>query len=207
MCKIPIIMDLIAGVLLAYDLFPKSGPLLRFHNWIRDNLKETDTRNLTNKRTVIFNTIISFSIFLIILAWAWYRSCGQEASNIGLEIALFAAGAVAAWLIITPIAMLFNKIGQEGLTFPIGIAFSLAALICIPLVSPPTEIVISLVAFIYMCVLHPLAMLIAGSVRKILLPPEVKKGEKQNGEKKPFYTFAIMGLALFIVTKLIEIAA
>lgn len=201
MAKIPIIMDLIAGLFLACDLLGRLDPLVRFHNWIEKNLKKIDTDNLFNWRTVFFNIITCSSIFILILAWAWYSSSDQEASNIGPEILWFFIGAVAAWAIITPLAMLLKKIGQEGLAFPIGITFSIATLICVAQLAFPTEAVVSSIAFIYMCMLYPFAMTMASRIRKILLAPEGKKGKKD----KQFYIFAMMGLVLFIASKSIEI--
>ncbi len=195
MSKIIILMDFISGLLLAYDFYPKSGVLLKFHNWIRDELVKTDTNDIFNKRTLVFNILISTFIFLMILAWAWYKESGQEARGIWAEIGLFLLGSIIAWIIITLLAGLFKKLGQESLTLIAGIIIAMVAFAYIPKLLSSVNVIVSLIAFVYMCVLYPFAMIIANNVRKALLADK----------DKPFYIFAMLGLALFVVSNLMEL--
>ncbi len=195
MAKIPMWMEFIAGLLLAYDLLPKSGTLLKFHNWIRDGLVKTDTKDLLNRRTLVFNFIISFFIFLMLVAWAWYKNSNQEAYNIGTEAGLFLLGIFIAWAIITPIAALLKKFGQEGLILPIGLIISITSLVIVVNLNPSANIMAVLIAFVYLSILYPFAMIIASYIQKTLLAQK----------DKPFYIFAIIGITLFAVSKIIEL--
>lgn len=195
MSKITIFMTFISGVLLAYEFYPKSGALLKFHNWIRDGLVKTDTKDLLNRRTLVFNFIISLFIFSMLLAWAWYKNSNQEAYNIWPEVGLFFLGIVIAWAIITPLAGLLKKFEQEGLIFIIGLIISITSLVTIFSLNPSVNLVAVLIAFVYMSILYPFAMIIASYIQKALI---AKKD-------KPFYIFAMMGLALFVASNLIEL--
>jgi hypothetical protein len=195
MAKIPMWMEFIAGLLLAYDLLPKSGALLKFHNWIRDGLVKTNTKDLLNRRTLVFNLIISFFIFLMLVAWAWYKNSNQEAYNVGAESGLFLLGIVIAWAIITPIAALLKKFGQESLIFPTGLIISVISLVIGVNLNPSANIMAVLIAFVYISFLYPFAMIIASYIQKALLAQK----------DKPFYIFAMLGIALFAVSKIFEL--
>lgn len=198
MSKIPIMMDFISGLLLAYDLYPnKSGILLTFNNWVRRNLLETDTGNITNKRTIVFSMTISAFIFLMILAWAWYKGSShpEPASQAGAEFGLFLIGAVAAWFLMTLVATLLRGENQEVPILLIGIVVAAVALGLVPTLKPSVDVVVALIAFVYMSMLYPFSMVVAGRVRRLLLADQ----------EKPFYIFAMLGLALFVVSKLIEL--
>jgi hypothetical protein len=69
MSKIPLWMDLIAGLLLAYDLLPKKGALAKFHDWIRKFIKDINTDDFTNFKSMIFSGTLSVFIFLMLLLW------------------------------------------------------------------------------------------------------------------------------------------
>jgi len=197
MNKIPLIMDLISGILLAYDFFPKSGFLLRFHNWIKDNLSETDTNKLTSCRTLVFNVCISAFLFLLLLLWAYYKGSSTPQNHILQEIGLFALGAILALAIIILITIILTKINQQNplLLLLVGIIIAMISLIVGVKISTNPPIITSLVAFIYFCILFPFATIIAGLARRALLADM----------NRPFYIFAVLGLVLFVASKIIEI--
>jgi MFS family permease len=192
MAKIPIWMELIAGILLAYDLFPKFGKLSRFHDRIREYLKKIDTKNFTNIKTMVFSSAVSIFIFLMLLLWVYYKNSSNLDYNVWIEIGWFFLGIVVAWVLITMIAKIFKKLGPQGI-FIIGLFLSLLALVMMAKLHPPTGLAASLASFIYICFLYPFAMIIANNVQKVL-----------TGEK-PFYIFAIVGMVLFVVSKIFEL--
>ncbi len=194
MAKIPVIMDLIAGILLAYDLLPKFGKLSRFHARIREYLKEIDTKNFTNIKTMFFSGAISIFIFLILLLWVYYKNSSRLEYNVWMEIGWFFLGIVVAWGIITLLAKILKRIGLLGI-FIIGFFLSVLTLVIVFPLNPPTGLVASSLSFIYICLLYPFAMIVANNVQKVLL----------DDEKKPFYIFAIIGMALFIASKIFEL--
>jgi predicted neutral ceramidase superfamily lipid hydrolase len=194
MAKIPIWMDLIAGILLAYDLFPKFGKLSRFHNWIRGYLKKIDTRNFTNIKTMIFSGAVSIFIFLMLLLWVYYKNSGQLEYNVWAEIGCFFLGIVVAWVVITLLAKLFKSLGVFGI-FIIGLILSVLTLIIVFPLHPSSGLAASSASFLYICILYPFAMIIANNVQRILLADE----------KKQFYIFALIGLVLFGVSKIFEL--
>jgi len=194
MLKIPIWMDLIAGFLLAYDLFPKTGKLASFHDRIRKFLKEIDTKNFTNIKTMVFSGTVSFFIFLMLLLWVYYKNSSRLDYNVWIEIGWFFLGIIIAWGLITLLAKIFKRIGLKGIFF-IGLFLSVLTLAIVFPLNPPTGLVASLTSFIYICLLYPFAMIIANNVQKVLLADE----------KKPFYIFAVIGIALFVVSKIFEL--
>ena len=129
MSKIPLIMDLVSGLLLAFDFYPKTGILLKFHDWVKRILVSTNTDDLTNKRTIIFDVIISSFIFVMILAWAWYKGSNQlePVGRVGAELGLFSIGDVLAWLIISALVILLKNMEQQGLVLIMGIIISVLA--------------------------------------------------------------------------------
>jgi len=135
----------------------------------------------------------------MLLIWAWYKSSNQGNNNIGLEIGLCALGSVIAWFIVIILTALLKRIGKYSIlfTFLIGLVISSLALVYIPQLHPPVEVLVSLIAFIYMCLFLPFAMLIAGNVKKALLADK----------EKPFYMFALTGLVIFIASKIIDLAS
>jgi len=192
MAKIPIWMDLIAGILLAYDLFPKFGKLSRFHDRIREYLKKIDTKNFTNIKTMVFSGAVSIFIFLMLLLWVYYKNSSNLNYNVWIEIGWFFLGIVVAWVLITMVAKIFKRLGPQGI-FIIGLFLSVLTLVMMAKLHPPTGLAASLASFIYICFLYPFAMIIANNVQKVL-----------TGEK-PFYIFAIIGIALFVVSKIFEL--
>ena len=194
MSKIPIWMDLIAGFLLGYDLFPKFGMLSRFHDRIREFLKKIDTGNFTNAKTMIFSGSLSFYIFLMLLLWVYYKNSNQLNYNIWIEIGWFFLGIVVAWGVITLLAKILKRIGLSGI-FWIGILLSILTLVIVFPLHPSSGLLTSSTSFIYICFLYPFAMIEANNVKKVLLADE----------KKPFYIFAIIGMALFVVSKIFEL--
>ena len=193
MSKIPIVMDLISGILLAYDLFPKRGIFLSFHNWIKDNILNTDTNNPTIRRTIVFNIIVSFFIFLMILVWAWYKNSDQSQTNVWTELGLFTVGAILAWGLITLISILLsNLVGVFGI-FVIGLVIGIVVLASMAKISLSSNLIAPFISFIYMCFLYPFAMTLADGIRRMLL----------IDKDKHFYIFGILGLALFVISKII----
>ena len=193
MAKIPIWMDLIAGILLVYDLFPKSGKLASFHDRIRKYIQEIDTKNFTSLKTMVFSGALSIFIFLMLLLWVYYKNSGQLEYNVWVEIGWFFLGIVVAWGIITLLAKIFKRLGPQGI-FIIGLFLSVLTLVMMAKLHPPTGLAASLASFIYICFLYPFAMIIANYVQKVL-----------TDDKKPFYIFAIIGITLFVVSKIFEL--
>jgi hypothetical protein len=193
--KIPLIMDLISGILLAYDFFPKSGFLLRFHNWIKENLKNTDTNKVSSINTIVFNICISGFLFLMLLLWAWYKNSNAVQSNILQEIGLFAIGAIAALCVIILITIMLSKIKQQYPLLIVGLFIAMISLIVGVKISTAAPFITGLSAFVYFLFLFPFAAVIAGIARRALLADI----------NKPFYIFAVFGLILFVASKIIEI--
>lgn len=193
MDKIPLWMNFIAGILLAYDLFPKSGILSEFHERIKKIIKELDTKNFTNLKTMIFSGSLSIFIFLMLLLWVYYKNRNNINYNVGIEIGWFFLGVLVAWGLITGIAKLFKNVGQLAMLF-IGIILSLAIFILVFSLHPSSNLATVTTSFVYICTLYPFGMNIADNVQKALLKDD-----------KPFYIFAILGFSLFIVSSLLEI--
>jgi hypothetical protein len=137
---------------------------------------------------------VSAIIFLLILVWAWYKNCNDPSTNILGELLIFTIGAIFAWGLITLISILFKRLGPFGI-FVVGIIISFAAIIAIPTLNLSMTLVAGYIAFIYICFLYPFAMIMSNSVRRALLADSEKR----------FYIFALFGLALFVVTKIIEL--
>jgi hypothetical protein len=196
MSKIPLVMDLVAGLLLACDLLPKTGILSRFHDCIKKFIKEIDTNNFTNNKTMIFSGSLSIFIFIMLLLWVYYKNSEKINYNIWIEVGWFSLGILMAWCIITLIAKLLKKIGVLGI-FWVGLFLSILTLTVVFPLRPSTELSVSAASFIYICFLYPLAMVIAGKTQEVLLADE----------KKPFFIFAVVGLTIFVASKLIELTA
>lgn len=204
MSKIPIWMDLISGLLLAIDFYPKHGIAKKVDTWVRDKLTATDTNDPTNGRTVVFNFLVSSFIFSMLLVWAFYKNSSQPDNNVGIEILLFGIGSVISCVLITTLTVLLMKISRKFLkgslevsavVLLVGTLLSALALINVPRLHPPVEVIVSLIAFVFMCILLPFAMLIANNIKKAL----------SADKDKPFYVFAFMGLVMFVAGKIIEL--
>ncbi len=191
--KIPIVMDFIAGILLALDLFQNYGILVKIYEKIKDFIKKIDTENYTNIRTKIFSATLSGFFFILLLLGFYYKNSGNLNYNVGIEIGWFLLGAVVAWVLITLIAKILRRIGVWGI-FSIGLVISILSFFFF-LLHPSNEIGTALTSFVYICILYPFGMTIARTVQRILLADE----------KRPFYMFAVIGLLIFAVSKIYEL--
>lgn len=201
MSKIPVWMDLISGLLLVTDLIPKKSWFGKLHRGLRRVLEEIDTSNPSDPKTIIFNLLGAIFAFFTLLSWAWYRS-GGKGDNIWQEIGLFFVGIIAGAIVINLVAMLFKRMFGDAfasLLFVAGLALSMFFLILGVRLNKSAEFVVALIALVYMCILIPFTTLIANHVRKILL------GTNETEKEKPFYMFALLGAAIFIISKVIEL--
>lgn len=202
MDKIPIWMDLIAGVLLIMDLIPRDSRFGKIHSWMRKILTEIDTNNPGNPKTMVFNLLGAIFAFFALLSWAWYRSSGEQV-NIWPEIRLLFIGILIGAIVINSIAILFKKVFGDGFsfaTFVTGIILSIVFLVVGIYLNKAPTFITALIALVYMCILIPFTILISNHVRKILL------GNDKIRKEKPFYMFALLGAAIFIISKVILLA-
>jgi len=200
MAKIPVWMDLIAGILLAVDFIPKNSTLTKIYKWTQKALLKSNQSNPASGYTMLTNFVISVFLFVMLLSWAWYKSSNEPASNIGPEIGLFALGTVAGFIVITGISMLFNKIFKRYLLFmvPTAVVLVIISLVAISKHHTSVHFVVAAIAFIYMCILIPLSMTILDTVKRAFLEP----GEI---DKPSSYIYAKIGLFIFVMSKVIEL--
>ena len=203
MSKIPLWMDLFSGLLLAYDFYPKSGWPMKFYNWVKDNVEKTDTNNIRQIRTIIFNSSIALLIFITLFLWALYKTNNNPDTQLGSEVLFFAVGFVIALALITLLAIKFQPKKNPGLTAITASFITFVILVILSVVRiKSVNLVTALIGFMYMCMFYSLAIETASFTRNLLLAEN-----KSEDEKKPFYMFALMGLALFVASHVIQIAS
>ena len=205
MSKIIPIMNLISGLLLAYDFMPKSGKLLKFHTKLRRIIEQVDTDNPTSKGALVFNMLLSLFIFLLFLCWVYYKNRNAENEHFGGEILSFFIGIVVAFTIITiinRITFIRNLLKSTKEPFTVRLIYCLYcfALVFVVIaimdkIHLPVYVVAGSAAAVYMFILFPLASIAASHTRKALL----------SDPNKDYRIFAVLGFFLFISSSVIQI--
>ncbi|MGD0780749.1 MAG: hypothetical protein ABR954_08265 [Dehalococcoidales bacterium] len=193
MDKIPIWMDLIAGIFLALDLFRNYKIPSKIYDQIKKFVKKIDTNNFTSFKSIIFTFTLSLFVFIILLLWVYYTNRTNLDYNVWGEIGWFTLGIVIAWGVITLLAFILKRKGARVI-FAIGSILTVLSLFLF-LLHPTNEWAATITSFAYICFLYPFGMIIAETVKKFLL----------HDEKRPFYMFAVIGLILFVISKRFEL--
>lgn len=195
MAKIPLIMDFISGLLLAYDFLPKSGSLQQFHDGLRKRLEQINTNQPYRIGTIIFNTVVSCFMFFLISCWVFYKNRNAPPdTHLPEEILFLFIGSVIALICLSVVTVIFRNETK------IWIASWLLIIIPVVLfltVHPSVNFLAGLIAAIYMFLLFPFVTISANYIKRGLLAHPEKK----------FYLFAVLGLILFLASKLIQISS
>ena len=109
MYTIPLWINFISGILLTYDLFPKTGVWKQFHDRIGNRLKRINTEDPSSWEMIVFNAIVSGFVFLMILGWAYYKTRNTPDAQPGWEIAAYAVGSLIAFCIFVFITKITKK--------------------------------------------------------------------------------------------------
>ncbi len=191
--KIPIYMDLVAGILLALDLFQNYGIVKTINDKITGFVKKINTKDLKDTNNRIFSGLISVFAFSLYLLWIYYTNSNNLNYGVWIEIGWFTLGIVIALGINTLLIKVKKDIKLSEMLF----AGVLITLVFIPIVfslNPSPGLAAATASFVIISLFYPLALSIADIVQKILTKDE-----------KKFYMFAIVGIFLFVLSKIFEI--
>ena len=194
MSKIPLWMNLISGLLLGYDLFPKSGGWKRFHDGIRQKIEMINTNDPSSKGMIIFNAFVSFFVFLMIFCWAYYKSRNTPDKDTLTEILAYFIGSLIGFSIFFIVTRITKK---TEIILAFGWGLSMVAFILAATLHAPNNIFAGFLALCYILFLFPIAILVAKQVQGFLI----------KHPEKDYYMFAVLGLLLFIVSNIIQIFA
>lgn len=229
MNRIPIILDLFAGVLLGIDLFaPKWGNI--FGRWVVDRFPNSnEARNPLHRKTILFNSSIAFYVFGMLMLWAMLKDTGSYTPlQLWRSIGLYAIGSFSGAIIITIMASIISK--YVSLLQNLMILINTKLLRHNPVPSSETEdnhsvihftwiasLVITILLlylatflnsrypFVFPILLSSIYVVVLSPIAMIYAP-SFRKFIYQPGDKQ-IYVISRIGLILFVSTKFIQIFA
>lgn len=209
MSKITICMDLIAGMLMALDLFyPQFGT--RAGNWLLSKLPtQEEVRNPINSKTTRLSVIVTFYILIILIIWA-IKSDPETYTTTQFwgTMVLYAIGAIAASILTTFLVKLLYGLGIYMKLIKPGeyvhailwvlstvIAF-LALFIASKMVTSGSVLpMVPTATFVLAVLILPMVMISVNRIRGFLI----------SHEEKPIYLIARIGLIIFVSSKGIDL--